>query len=735
MEAFFDRIERKFIFEGIDSQDKLNILDTLLPSSYFVPYASLPPEEQYELYKKRALFKAQCTPIDVLFKAANLNTFGYQDSFHYIFDQMKDMFTKCVEAFPKVDVVIISTWLLFLKGIPKGIRVQMANECRPESLEELQSSIQKFVSNRNRTIGSYFSDLKKSTEPTTSNSSGNKQSKDTAGKRNERSATSQNDSTSPTICSHCSKPGHSVSACWSKHPNLKPTNVHNIQTSSECYSKGVTFILSGSLNNMLADDILFDTGAGITAFHSRFCNGSKTGEFRIISTMSENISIGTYPLVRIPVKTTTFDGLVEGITVDDLKHDAILPALDQDDGTKIVLDLKTSKVDILRPSSKLHELRPSELSSNELLQELHADGASSELSKDESSHQRLASESSSIALLPVEGSLSMDEYLPDLILIDVFPFTDDYFNNSPINNTSLLVNHNNVNLNEFDFKNLLPKSLSIQHVHSLQKSDVFCRETFQKLKNDRFFITPQVELVIHNDLICKLNTGSTYPLSILAPKSLIPLLLKMYHDDSGHPCYTTVLGNINDKFYWQNMGKQIQDYVNKCTICQFDTTNRFHKPVPSDLIELTTEPLEHVCIDFITHFQTSHSGYTYLFTIVDVGTRFANAIPVKTLTAEEFLVQFINHHIYKYGYPKKITSDNGRQFTGKLFTSFCKDQNIDFIRTSPRHPNSNGICERFNGTISDMIKHSCYDDPRSWDEYIQKFLFYYNNLVRNGTKF
>ena len=35
-----------------------------------------------------------------------------------------------------------------------------------------------------------------------------------------------------------------------------------------------------------------------------------------------------------------------------------------------------------------------------------------------------------------------------------------------------------------------------------------------------------------------------------------------------------------------------------------------------------------------------------LFTIVDVGIRFANAIPLKTLTAEEFVIQLINHHIY-----------------------------------------------------------------------------------------
>ena len=51
------------------------------------------------------------------------------------------------------------------------------------------------------------------------------------------------------------------------------------------------------------------------------------------------------------------------------------------------------------------------------------------------------------------------------------------------------------------------------------------------------------------------------------------------------------------------------------------------------------------------------------------------------------------------------------------------------------HPNSNGICERFNGTISNMIKHSCQDDLRSWDDSVHKFVFYYNNTVRSGTKF
>ena len=266
--------------------------------------------------------------------------------------------------------------------------------------------------------------------------------------------------------------------------------------------------------------------------------------------------------------------------------------------------------------------------------------------------------------------------------------------------------------------------------------DIECRKISNYLRtNESMFVAPQVELVMYNDLICKVNKGANSPYAIYVPQNLIGYFLKHYHDDSGHLSYTVVAKTISQNFYFPNMFKVIQDYVNKCDVCQFDTTARFHKPISSDLTELTDVPFAHNCIDFVTHFQTSYSGNTYLLTIVDVATCFANAIPVKTLTAEECLDKLINFHFYKYGFPKKITSDNGRQFLSKLFISYCKDHAIELNNTSPRHPQSNGICERFNGTFSDMIKHSSLDDAKSWDELINKLLFTYNNSVRSSIKF
>ena len=115
-------------------------------------------------------WKAKCTPIDILYQAVNSN-FDSKDSFTHIFEQTGYGISKCKDAFPSISWNKLCTWLLFLKGFPKGIRVQLASECRPNDLDDLQSSIQRYASSRSRTIGSYFTDYKPKSDSIASNSS------------------------------------------------------------------------------------------------------------------------------------------------------------------------------------------------------------------------------------------------------------------------------------------------------------------------------------------------------------------------------------------------------------------------------------------------------------------------------------------------------------------------------------------------------------------------------------
>ncbi|MEL6989232.1 MAG: hypothetical protein AAGK97_15575, partial [Bacteroidota bacterium] len=272
MNEFFDRIERKFNAESVGSTEKLNILEILLPGSYFQPYeANLSEDEQYALYKMRALIKAKCTPVDVLFKTVNL-TFSAQDSFEHIYDQTKYAISKCNDVFPLHTLEELSTWILFLKGIPKGIRLQMANECRPESLSELKTSLKRFASSRSRSIGSYFCDFKPKNDTQTSNLV-----KDSTSSSNSQVKPKEiNSSVKPKFkvkkCSFCSRPGHKEKDCWLKHPEKKPVAnksvKHAFRTKPDIYRDGVEFFIEGKLNHQSLSEILIDSGATIAAVNA-----------------------------------------------------------------------------------------------------------------------------------------------------------------------------------------------------------------------------------------------------------------------------------------------------------------------------------------------------------------------------------------------------------------------------------------------------------------------------------
>ena len=116
-----------------------------------------------------------------------------------------------------------------------------------------------------------------------------------------------------------------------------------------------------------------------------------------------------------------------------------------------------------------------------------------------------------------------------------------------------------------------------------------------------------MELISVDGVIYKVNHNLNKVFSLFIPKRLVPILLKHYHDDVGHMNYISTAKNISDHFYFENLYNEVENYVSKCPVCQRDTTARHHKPVPSDSIELTDVPFSHIALDYVAHFDTSHS--------------------------------------------------------------------------------------------------------------------------------
>lgn len=59
--------------------------------------------------------------------------------------------------------------------------------------------------------------------------------------------------------------------------------------------------------------------------------------------------------------------------------------------------------------------------------------------------------------------------------------------------------------------------------------------------------------------------------------------------------------------------------------------------------------------------------------------------------------------ICKENTPDQIVSDNGTEFSNSLMQSLCNIFNIKKINVSPYKPQANGIAERINRKILDML--------------------------------
>ena len=140
------------------------------------------------------------------------------------------------------------------------------------------------------------------------------------------------------------------------------------------------------------------------------------------------------------------------------------------------------------------------------------------------------------------------------------------------------------------------------------------------------------------------------------------------------------------------MTDEVEKYLAQCHRC----LRRKAIQQRASLVNITTtQPLEMVCIDFLS-LEPSKGGIENVLVITDHFTRYAQAFPTKNQTAKTTARIPFEHYIVHYGFPARIHSDQGRNFESETIKHLCELANVKKSRTTPYHPMGNGQVERFN---------------------------------------
>ena len=163
---------------------------------------------------------------------------------------------------------------------------------------------------------------------------------------------------------------------------------------------------------------------------------------------------------------------------------------------------------------------------------------------------------------------------------------------------------------------------------------------------------------------------------------------------------------------WLGMDNEIKKYVQACPICQLQKTTRIKNQAESILPDIPLTPNEKLALDIFGPLPETQKGNRYILSIQDRLTRYAVLVPLQNESTNSIIEALIDHYIYTFGAPKAILSDKGSNFLSELMMQFENALNIQHIKTTAFHPQSNGDIERMHSTLVNLIKTSIAENNK-----------------------
>ncbi|KAL0199134.1 hypothetical protein M9458_007674, partial [Cirrhinus mrigala] len=130
----------------------------------------------------------------------------------------------------------------------------------------------------------------------------------------------------------------------------------------------------------------------------------------------------------------------------------------------------------------------------------------------------------------------------------------------------------------------------------------------------------------------------------------------------------------------------------------------------------------------------SSRGYTTILTVIDRFSKACRLIPLTKLPTAFETAEVLMEQVFPfYGLPEDIVSDQGSQFTSRVWTAFCQHLNINVSLTSGYHPESNGQVERLNQELTRFLRSYCHTNQSDWSRYLLWAEYAQNSLRKPST--
>ena len=169
------------------------------------------------------------------------------------------------------------------------------------------------------------------------------------------------------------------------------------------------------------------------------------------------------------------------------------------------------------------------------------------------------------------------------------------------------------------------------------------------------------------------------------------------------------------------MQKDAQTYVKTCDKCQ-----KFSNVIKHPFEELTPMtapwPFAQWGLDIMGPFPVAARQLKFLIVGIDYFTKWVEAEAMTTITKKNVRSFVWRYIIYRYGIPRVLILDNGKQFDNNSFRDFCLQLGTKNHYSSPAHPQTNKKVEVTNRSLLKIIKTRLEGAKGIWPEELPSIL-------------
>ena len=231
------------------------------------------------------------------------------------------------------------------------------------------------------------------------------------------------------------------------------------------------------------------------------------------------------------------------------------------------------------------------------------------------------------------------------------------------------------------------------------------------------------------------RSDSSSRAQLVVPRSLRDTMFNDCHHTTygGHFGITHTYTKLQLHYFWPGMSDFVRDRISACHKCvaRKSPVNRHH---PMGHVPVSGK-FERVAMDLLDVSVLSAKGHKYILVVCDYFTKYTEAYPLKDKTARSVVDALMDVWLPRYGFPLFLHSDQGKEFDNVMIHKLSELLGTVKTKTTPYHPRSDGLVERFNRTLLAMLAMFVSQEHDNWDDLLPFMMLAYNTTVHTSTGF